>query len=71
MKSYERLEQDIENYGKSNSIERIIDGLTRVTSQYTGDKLEEIKTQIIKSDLFAYVFSSEYYPPYYRTTEVT
>lgn len=46
-------------------------GLRRLTNEYEGKPLEEIIVKIIKGDIFTYVYSSEYYPPYSKTSEVT
>lgn len=70
-KAYERLDNDINNYGQTKAISRVIDGLRRLTNEYEGKPLEEIIVKIIKGDIFTYVYSSEYYPPYSKTSEIT
>jgi hypothetical protein len=70
-KAHERLDNDINNYGQTKAISRVIDGLRRLTNEYEGKPLEEIIVKIIKGDIFTYVYSSEYYPPYSKTSEVT
>ncbi|RUQ81527.1 hypothetical protein [Legionella septentrionalis] len=69
--AYRRLNNDIEQYGETEAMERLIKGLRRLTTEYTEKKLEEIKVAIIKGDIFAYVYSSDYYPPYRKISEVT
>jgi hypothetical protein len=70
-KAHERLDNDINSYGQTKAISRVIDGLRRLTNEYEGKLLEEIIVKIIKGDIFTYVYSSEYYPPYSKTSAVT
>lgn len=69
--AYNRLGNDINRYGQTEAIERVIKGLRRLTSEYKGKELEEIIVRIIKGDIFAYVYSSDYYPPYSKTSEIS
>ena len=69
--AYNQLEKDINCYGQNGAIERVIKGLRRLTSEYKGKKLEELVVRIIKGDIFAYVYSSDYYPPYNKTSEIS
>lgn len=69
--AYNRLGNIINQYGQTEAIERIIEGLRRLTSEYQGKELEEIILRIIKGDIFAYVYSSDYYPPYNKVSEIS
>ena len=64
------LENDIHNYGVDEAMKRNIEDLRRLTQQYHGKRLEEVIAGMIKGEILAYVYSSNYYPPYHKTVTV-